>query len=134
MKQGWFWTLYGDQDEIVFTFSNSRSSQHARDVLANEFKGVLLSDGYSAYTSYAVSTDTVKHAQCWIHTRRGFIKAESSHLILSAQVLDTVGMLYRIEAETKSKRLIGSAKLEYRQKYAAPIVAQQMKWARSKLQ
>lgn len=134
MKQGWFWPLYGDQDEIVFTYSSSRSSQHVRDVLANEFKGVLLSDGYSAYASYTASTDTVQHAQCWVHTRRGFIKAESAHPDLSAQVLDTIGMLYRIEANIKSKHLISRAKFEYRQTYSAPIVEQLMAWAKRQLQ
>ena len=28
MKSGWFWPLYGDADEVVFTYSNSRGRAH----------------------------------------------------------------------------------------------------------
>jgi hypothetical protein len=43
--------MYGEEDEVCFTFSSSRSQQHLHEVLG-EFKGTLLSDGYSAYDSY----------------------------------------------------------------------------------
>ena len=49
LKQGWFWPLYGDQDEVVFTFSNSRGRQHIDNTLGQRFSGTLISDGYAAY-------------------------------------------------------------------------------------
>ncbi|MBB1485640.1 transposase [Oceanospirillum sp. D5] len=30
MSKGWFWPLYGDQDDIVFTFSKSRAANRSK--------------------------------------------------------------------------------------------------------
>ena len=49
MKSGWFWPLYGDADEVVFTYSNSRGRAHIEQVLNDQFSGTLISDGYAAY-------------------------------------------------------------------------------------
>ena len=48
MKTGWFWPLYGDDDEVVFTYSNSRGRLHIEQVLNDQFSGTLISDGYAA--------------------------------------------------------------------------------------
>ena len=48
MQQTYFWRIYGEDDEIVFTWSRSRCHQHAVDQLTG-FSGTLLTDGYSAY-------------------------------------------------------------------------------------
>ena len=64
LKQSWFWPLYGDQDEVVFTFSNSRGRQHIDDTLKPCFSGTLISDGYAAYARYAEQNTDVMHAQC----------------------------------------------------------------------
>ena len=48
MKQTYFWPIYGDRDEVVFTWSVGRSHQHAVDQLGG-FSGILLTDGYDAY-------------------------------------------------------------------------------------
>ena len=49
MKQTYFWPLYGDSDEVAFTWSHSRSMLHAKAQL-QDFSGTLLTDGYAAYT------------------------------------------------------------------------------------
>ncbi len=76
MKTGYFWPIYGDRDEVVFPFSDSRSGGFIREKLG-EFCGVLLTDGYPAYEKYAAQINGVVHAQCWSHTRRHFLKAEN---------------------------------------------------------
>jgi transposase len=48
MKATWYWPIYGEDDEICFTWSASRGSAHIEQQL-EDFKGVLLSDGYAAY-------------------------------------------------------------------------------------
>ena len=45
MKQTYFWFIYGEDDEISFTWSQNCEAQ------LTGFTGVLLSDGYQAYTS-----------------------------------------------------------------------------------
>ena len=52
MRQFYFWTMYGDHDEIVFHYTASRAPRHAHTLLG-DFHGTLLSDGYGAYAAYA---------------------------------------------------------------------------------
>lgn len=66
MKTGYFWPIYGDRDEVVFPFSESRSGTILRETLG-EYCGVLVSDGYTAYEKYAARINGVVHAQCWSH-------------------------------------------------------------------
>ncbi len=54
MKQTYFRPIYGEEDEVAFTWSSSRSAAHAIERLAG-FDGTLLTDGYLAYTK-AVDT------------------------------------------------------------------------------
>ncbi len=54
MKQTCFRPIYGEEDEVAFTWSSSRSAAHAIEQLTG-FNGTLLTDGYPAYTK-AVDT------------------------------------------------------------------------------
>ena len=78
MKQTYFWPMYGEQDEVAFTWSSGRAMAHAIEQL-NGFVGILLTDGYRAYTQAVarlnVQEVTVVHANCWAHCRRTFEKA-----------------------------------------------------------
>jgi transposase len=53
LNKSYFWPLYGDADEISFTFSPTRRRQHIDDTLAEPFQGVLVTDGYATYARYA---------------------------------------------------------------------------------
>ncbi len=75
MQQTYFWPMYGEDNEIAFTWSRSRGYQHAHDQLVG-FSGTLLTDGYTAYEK-AIATlnekeNTIEHANCWAHSRRAF--------------------------------------------------------------
>lgn len=127
LKQGYFWPFYGDADEVCFTYSSSRSQQHLWKQMG-EFKGTLLSDGYSAYEQYAKKNDAVTHAQCWVHTRRYFEQAEASEPVASAIALAFIGRLYRIEDQIKEKSFNTEAAAEYRQEHSRPIVDAFFNW------
>jgi len=131
MKQGWYWPLYGDADEIVFTYSNSRGRQHIESVLKDRFTGVLVSDGYSAYASYTRNMENITHAQCWVHTRRQYLKAESAYPELVSQILGAIASLYTLEKQ--SRALEGDEKLGYRQANSKPIVDNLFKWCTDQL-
>jgi transposase len=64
MKTGYFWPIYGEDHEVVFTFNKSRGRLHVEDVLRKNFKGTLITDGYSAYARFAEKSQGVTHAQC----------------------------------------------------------------------
>ena len=66
LHTGYFWPLYGDQDEIAFPFAAARAQTVVREVLGS-FGGILLTDGYTVYERYAQTINGLVHAQCWSH-------------------------------------------------------------------
>ena len=134
MKQAYFWPLYGDQDEIVFTFSASRGRQHLEKVIRHQFKGILLSDGYRAYASYAKANANIIHAQCWTHSRRTFIEAESSEPTAVREALSLIAAIYQSEAKLTEKKLNGEAKRDYRLTHSKPLVDQFFAWCQTQWQ
>jgi len=128
MRQGYLWPLYGEVDEIVFTYTSSRSAGHVRDVLGESFSGTLVSDGYEAYARYARQNTLVTHAECWAHTRRYFERAKEADPETAAQALELIGQLYRIEAHIRDKKLTDAAKLKYRAEHSEPAVQAFWQW------
>jgi len=133
MKTGWFWPVLGDQDEIVFTFANTRAKAHIEKVLALHFNGTLISDGYTAYAGFTKARDDVVHAQCWVHSRRKFIEAESTEPALAAVALQYIRELYAIEKSIKKQGLEDDRKQSWRLKYSKPIVDAFFAWCEQQL-
>jgi len=128
MNTGYFWPMYGDADEIAFTFSPSRGQQQVFNTLGDQFTGTLLTDGYSAYKKYAAKKDDITHAQCWVHARRYFERAKDIEPIASAQALQLIGELYLHECTIRDKKLAGEEKLKYRTQHSLPRVEQFFAW------
>lgn len=97
LHPGYFWPVYGDQDEITFPFAASRAQAMVRAALG-QFCGVLLTDGYTVYERYAQRVNGLVHAQCWSHYRRQFVDAAAVEPTLGAQAVDLLGQLYHQEA------------------------------------
>lgn len=128
MKQAYFWPIYGEANEIVFTYSNSRGKQHIIDTLTNKFSGTLVTDGYAAYARYTESIKSIVHAQCWVHSRRYLVNAQDSSPKEIAQVLEVIGQLYLIEKEIREKKLINEEKQAYRLEHSKPKVDDVFAW------
>ncbi len=122
MHQGYYWPIYGDKDEIVFTYSDSRARRVIESILKNEFSGTLISDGYSAYASYTANVDAITHAQCWVHTRRQFFEAQDDEPALAEEMLGRIGALFTFEAQCKNQGLEAEAKREHRLTHSKPVV------------
>ena len=133
MKTGWFWPLYGDDDEVVFTYSNSRGRLHIEQVLNDQFSGTLISDGYAAYARYAAAQKGITHAQCWVHSRRCFVEAQKDHPEKATEALQQIAKLYQIEDTIKEKELTGEKKRQYRLDHAKPVVSGFFQWCRDQL-
>jgi len=121
LQTGYFWPIYGDQDELAFPFAASRAGAVAREVLGS-FCGVLVTDGYRVYERFAQTVNGVVHAQCWSHTRRHFEEAEQAEPALVARALETIGALYAHEATIRGRKLEDQEKLGYRTEYVKPLV------------
>lgn len=133
MNKAFFWPMYGDQDEVAFTFSRTRKHSHVTETLKG-FSGTLLTDGYAAYKQYAAKTEGVTHAQCWVHARRYFEKAQTVEPVAVALALELIGQLYQHEKIIRDKQLVGGKKLNYRTEYCLPVVKAFFAWCHEQCQ
>lgn len=122
MRQAYLWPVYGDQNEIVFSYTSTRSHDHVKAIIGDDYTGTLLTDGYEAYARYAQTRDDVTHAQCWSHTRRYFERAKDAEPQAVEAALALIGLLYQHEKEIRKKSLADKEKLAYRTQHSEPVV------------
>ena len=131
MQQSYFWPIYGDSHEIIFTWSRSRGHAHAVEQLKG-FSGTLLTDGYSAYDKTVSKLNKqaahITHATCWAHARRYFEKSQEMEPQAAQQALALIGELYKYEALNREKNTEAKSFLAYRQKYQEPVVQRFFQW------
>lgn len=132
MHRAWLWPIYGDADEIVFTYSPNHGRAHVLKMLGS-FNGTLLCDGWSAYEHYARVNQNVTHAQCWAHTRRKFEGAQNAEPEAVAQALDLIGQLYQVEEVIQKQELVGDDKRAYRIEHARPVVSIFFEWCEQQI-
>ena len=121
MDKGYFWAFFGDQKEIYYLFSPSRSRAVLDDTLAS-FQGHLVCDGYSAYESFVNETEGTELVQCWSHTRREFIKAEKRDEERVKWVLRQIQLMYDIEEKVRGKP--SNKILKARERETEPLVTE----------
>jgi transposase len=127
LHTGYFWPVYGDQDELAFPYAASRAQSVVREALG-QFCGVLLTDGYTVYERYAQTVNSIVHAQCWSHCRRHFVDAATIEPPLVAQALDFIAQLYHHEAQARERQLTEEAHLTFRAEHAKPVVDAFFTW------
>ena len=128
MKQTWFWPVYGQADEVCFIHSPSRGTKVVVESLGEHFDGTLVTDGHSAYDSYAKKCPAVTQANCWAHARRKFEAALKDDPQAVGQALELIGQLYRVEEHIRKKGLQDQAKLDWRTQHSIPIVKDFWAW------
>ena len=133
MQQAYFWPVYGEQNEICFTFSLTRGVSHLKSLLEG-YSGTILSDGYKAYECYTARLEELTHALCWVHSRRQFVEAEKHEPEAVAVALEHIGRLYKIEQEIRERKLDGTAKRSYRQKHSKEVVDSFFVWCHEQRQ
>lgn len=133
LNQGYLWPVYGEDDEVVFTYTPTRAGHHVGEILGDAFNGVLISDGYDAYARYASTHPSVTHAQCWAHTRRYFERALDAEP-QAAEALEIIGALYRIEAHIRECELTQDDKRDYRLEHSTPIIESFWHWCKAQCQ
>lgn len=134
MHIGYFWPVYGEQDEVCFPFHASRSAECvSRSLgLTPAANGVLVTDGYEAYEKYAKKTG-IHHARCWAHGRRAFFKALKDEPTGVGEALEQIKALYALEDEIRELKLAGDAKLLHRLTHSKPLVERFFEWVDQQL-
>jgi transposase len=125
-KRWYTWALCAD-DAVLYRLDESRSAEAARKIIG-DFKGTLVSDGYTGYHALKKQGGSFRIAHCWAHVRRKFIEAESSAKAQCAEVLDLIGKLYEVERTITGPP---EERLAIRNERSRPIVTQIHRWALS---
>ena len=131
MKSGYFFPMLGDQDEIYFQFSGSKSYDALTEILEG-YNGILKTDGNPIYTKYC-EQNNLQLSNCLAHTRRKFEEAQELDKKLVSEALQGIQKLYEIEKLIKKKKLTGVDKRDYRQKYSKPIMDRFFIWCHYQL-
>lgn len=116
MKVGYFWPVYGERDEVCFPFFPSLAGDCIVSFLGTTHPAdaVLLTDGYGPYASYAKEVG-ITNAQCWSHSRREFVEAQSGETEGVLEALQRIGGIYEIETAIRKLGLQRDEKRQYRQ-------------------
>lgn len=129
------WHAWGiaSEEAIAYRILPSRSTAAAECVLGS-FRGVAVTDGYSAYGSLQGSRagPTFAHAHCWSHVRRKYVEAEPHHP-KATEMIEKIGALYEIErraGEASAEERV-AVRTELRRTESQPIVDDIYGWVTS---
>jgi transposase len=122
---GFFWVLHaprdGDKGDILFQWHPNRRAA-CLDSLLGDWRGLLQTDAYAAYDSWAADKPGVTLAACWAHARRKFHEAFQAGQTLAAGPLAAIQRLYQVEATLRRCRAGPEQMAEARQQSAAPLL------------
>ena len=134
----YMWVLVsGDLEKtkgVIFNYSSSRAEKVAKNLLKN-YKGILITDGYSGYNNL----EDVIHAECWAHARRYFYESvplDSNKKMIQTsdgyQGVKMIDELFKIEEEISE--LEPNKKLEKRKEKSEPILKKFYEWVNLTIQ
>jgi transposase len=103
--QGYLWVVSAPGGDVVFDWRLSRRHGELTSLLTEDYVGLLQSDGYEAYASYARMHPEVAWLGCWAHARRKFFEAQSESPRVAKAALRLIGRMYRREREWDEKKL-----------------------------
>jgi hypothetical protein len=106
--QGYFWGLSRPGGHVVFEWRLTRQHGEADKLLGEDYEGVLQSDGYQCYASYAAAHPAVVGVGCWAHARRNFFEAIEESPQRATFILRLLGQLWGWERQWQTGR-IGAA-------------------------
>ena len=96
-SQGYLWVVSRPGGDVVFDWRLSRRHGELTTLLTDDYRGVLQSDGYEAYASYAREHPQVSWVGCWAHARRKYFEAQGENPKAVRVVLKLIGRLYAYE-------------------------------------
>jgi len=120
-----------EQPIVLFDYQPGRGQEHPQAFLG-DYRGILMSDGYSAWRTLKGAT----HVGCMAHARRRFadaLKARKKQGGPPAQALKFFDQLYRIERQAQSEipdegETQAGYLRRFRQKHSAPVLDALKAW------
>jgi transposase len=120
-----------EQPIVLFDYQPGRGQEHPQTFLG-DYRGILMSDGYSAWRTLKGAT----HIGCMAHARRRFVdalKARKKPGGPPAQALKFFDQLYRIERQVRNEKPDdGETQADYmrraRQQHSTPVLNALKAW------
>jgi transposase len=97
---GYMWVI-SNMAGSYFAFEPSRSGLIIKSLLQG-YQGTVMCDGYVGYNRLKKEVPGVRLAHCWAHARRNFIRIEENYPTETAEILDLIDELFKVEREAKS--------------------------------
>jgi hypothetical protein len=123
-----FWPILAD-GMVVFHYTGNRRHGNVQEILGENFAGIVMSDGYDAYRSYAACNPEVTLALCWDHARRKFFEISELEP-LAKEAVDRIGYFYKVERDIKELGLEPDKVSDYRRKHALPKLNEFLDWSK----
>ena len=123
----WAWHLANP--EYVYVWMHPERSTRAAAQMLEGYDGVLVADGYGAYTALQKASPTFRIAHCWVHARRKWVEAQPFFPDECDPVLDLIGQLYRVEKDLRRAEAGHDEIQRGRQERSKPIVEEIKKTA-----
>jgi len=96
---GYMWVM-SNQAGSFYQFEPTRSGKIAKELIG-DYKGPIVTDGYSGYKSQYKKIDEIELGFCWSHARRKFLDIEKNYPNECEEVLDLIDKLFTFEREAK---------------------------------
>lgn len=120
-RKGTMWPYIGEQDDVVFDYTNARN-RDGPALFLRDYKGYLQADAFSGYDRLYLDESIVEVA-CWAHARRKFFEARTAHRAEVKRILAMIGELYAVESWSKAFGLSDETRLTWRRRYSRPRLA-----------
>ena len=125
--QGYLWVMSRPGGDVVFDWRLSRRHGELTHLLTEDYRGILQSDGYEAYASYAETRPEVTWVTCWAHARRKYFEAQAESPKAVRVALKLIARLYRLEREWDE----GAVEPERRSVLRKTHFARSLRWLRA---
>jgi hypothetical protein len=124
-KNGYLWS-FSTPRVRYFTYNHSRAGAVVKEVLGDEFVGVLVSDFYGGYNIY----EGIKQ-RCWVHYIRD-LKALAEKYAMAAPWVDMVLALYWRARESVKMEILEIERCRLRQSFESELLALAQPYLKSK--
>ncbi|MFA6039863.1 MAG: IS66 family transposase [Candidatus Peribacteraceae bacterium] len=120
---GYMWVTLRPGGDAIFQWKPSRAAQCVKDILPKDFKGILQTDAYAAYGSFAKERPDVVMAGCMTHVRRRFYQSFEQKPGVVTFLLNQFASLYRVESSLRKRKAGPALREADRASVSRPILA-----------
>src|SRR5271170_6539215 len=124
-------TQQGQKIALYFT-GRQHAGENLRDVLAHRAEAlgapIQMCDALSRNTPQLSDGAEILLANCLAHGRRQFVEVAANFPEQCRYVLETLGDVYKYDAEARAGKLSPAERLEFHQRHSGPVMQQLHQW------